>query len=170
MISNFKFRGLLKIVFLLFFLSACSEDDELVVENVHLKANVEGENFEVNPNTGSMWGEKRMSTIGTVDLAVKAEGEDGKSIEFFILNYNGKNIYPVGAGFLNDNWIKYSQSTPLGSWGASKSSIPTSGRINSIEITSDNGQKIEGIFTFEGQDTGNSSRKLVTEGDFLLEF
>ena len=168
MMSNFKIWRLVKLIFLVFSLSACSEDDELAMEAVHLTANVEGEKFEVNSNKGTMRGEKRLSAIGTVDLTVKAEDDQGKSIEFLIFNYNGKNSYPIGAGFFNDNWIRFSQTSPEGIWAASRSSGTSTILINSIEITSDDGQRIKGHFSFEGRESKDSSRRLVTDGDFDL--
>ena len=77
----------------MFLIAACSTEDDQISEENFFKADVEGERFEVNDFSGIISGEKRVSSIGTVDLAVKAESNEGKSIEFLILNYNGKKVF-----------------------------------------------------------------------------
>ena len=145
MYSKLKISKSLKLLSLVFLIAACSTEDDQISEENFFKADVEGERFEVNDFSGIISGEKRVSSIGTVDLAVKAESLEGKSIEFLILNYNGKNRYSVGEGFFNENWIKYSQDSPVRSWGASRSSGLSSDQINSIEICCNSGvQKIIG--------------------------
>ncbi len=121
-VSQMK-KSLVLLTLLILALS-CSSDDDVLSEDVYFKADVDGESFEVNEFSGLISTEKRMTTIGTVDLAVKVESTQGKSIEFVIMNYNGKNSYSLGDGFYNENWIKYSQASPLGSWGSVKILVP----------------------------------------------
>lgn len=76
----------------------------------------------------------------------------------------------MGEGFFNENWIKYSQDSPVRSWGASKSSGLSSDQINSIEIINDDGKNIKGVFSFEGREEEDETRKMITNGDFSFTY
>lgn len=161
-------KALLKFLFLSLLIFGCSGDD--LEEENYFSAQIDGEKFEVTEYSGIMESDKRISDFGTVDLFVKMESQEGKVIEFLILNYNGKREYSIGKGYYNESWMKYSQIEPAGSWNANRKSVNLHSFHNKIQIMDDNGKKISGQFTFQGHDESSGSLKTVTEGEFKIAY
>lgn len=117
---------------------------------------------------------KRLTEFGSINLAVKAKTAEGKIIEFLILNYRGANMYNIGNrtystgySFLNGNWMKYSETLPIGVWSTTKNEYISDRAF--IKITNDNGTYLTGTFSFNAQDEIGESIRSVSDGNFSLE-
>lgn len=138
------------------FISGCSENDDSEGREEFLTALIDGQEFSINKSNGSIKCEKQLTEFGTINLSVKVLSAEGKSIEFLIRNYLGKQLYSIGertnsveGNFTNGHYLNYSQPVPQEFWSSVFDNYSDSELQNYIEITEDNGSFISGKFSSE---------------------
>ncbi len=159
----------------LILLSGCNNDDDMVqIEQEFLKASVDGEEFMVNGSNLIVQCQKLTTEFGSINLKVKVETEEGKTIEFLVLNYNGKRYYPIGNPtpsldntFLNRNWMNYAETSPQGFWSTNHKNMIGDGDF--LEITEDDGIYLSGSFSFVALDAVGASWRSVSDGNFKIK-
>lgn len=165
------------LLFTLFLLTGCSDDDNaILIQDEYLITKVNGENFNADPQNGLLFAQKQITSNGTITLLAKVENEEGKIIEFRILNYLGKRNYPIGnrqfleqGSFVNGNLCNYMENNSSGIWSTENDIFHTGTLPNFVEITSDEGSYIKGNFSFEAHEKTGASAKMVSEGKFSLK-
>lgn len=171
--KNFILCSLIVIGVLIF--PGCSSDDSNAeIQEEFLTAKINGEDYLVGSSNSIIECKKRLTEYGSINLAVKARTEEGKIIEFLILNYRGANMYLIGNrtystgySFLNGNWMEYSETLPLGVWSTRKNEYISDRAF--VEITTDNGSVVTGTFAFNAQDEVGESIRSVSDGNFSIE-
>lgn len=172
--KTIKFNAIL--LFMLLLLTGCSSDDNVLqIQEEFLSARVNSENFDVETQNGLFFAQKQIASNGAITLLAKIKTDEGKTIEFRILNYFGERSYPLGnrqfleqGSFVNGNWSKYIEDEPSSIWSTENDSFYTGVLPNTIEITLDDGSYIAGNFSFEGYDRTGASSKMISEGKFNL--
>jgi len=149
------FWGTIKYIFCAIFLmqvASCSSNDDIGSGDEVLTAKVDGKNYEAS-----------ILTIGAVlngkILAIQGGTNSGETIRINITNYTGVGIYKTGDALTNVNSVSYITLTPLATW-SSTFNIGS----GTIEVHSENGSVVEGIFSFEGV-SGNVTKN-ITNGVF----
>lgn len=165
------------LLFTLFLITGCSDDDNaILIQEEYLITKVNGENFNADLQNGQLFAQKQISSHGAISLLAKVKNDEGKTIEFRILNYLGQRSYPIGnrqfleqGSFVNGNLCNYIEDNPSGIWSTENDIFYTGTLPNFIEITSDDGSYITGNFSFEGHEKTGVSSKMVSEGKFSLK-
>ena len=85
------------LVILLFalFLSGCGQKERELEKFSFLTTDIDGNGQQVSRFSGTLISKKRSSDLGEVSLAVKMRSDQGKTIEFLIVNYKEHKIYPL---------------------------------------------------------------------------
>lgn len=168
---------LITLLFTIISLTGCSSDDTVLpVQEEYLTARINGENFNVGSQNGLMLAEKQLTPFGSINLFAKINTVDGKTIEFKVFNYVGKNRYPIGkrqfpefSNPINGNWCNYSEVNPSGHWSTVNDLFSSGDSPNYVEITADDGAYIAGNLSFEGFEVSGASSKRISEGKFWLK-
>lgn len=107
---------------------------------------------------------KFFTNFGSVNLSVKVETEEGKIIEFLILNYNSEKVYPIGNlnytygnSFFFRNWMNYSGISTEGIW--STINYRNLDSENCVKITGEDVNWVIGSFSFVAQESAGESNK-----------
>ncbi len=144
------------------------------IEQEFLRASVDGEEFMVNGSNPMIKCQKFITEVGSINLLVKVETEEGKTIEFLVQNYNGKRNYPIEKYnpfidniFLNGNRMNYSETSPLGFWSTNHKNAIDNGDF--LEITDDDGIYLSGSFSFVAMDDVGASWRSVSDGNFKIK-
>jgi len=151
--------------------TACSSDDDNAEENNNgngngngngnatefLTAKVDGTDFEAAQDPAVIVA----ATINSGILAIQGGQNDGQTIRATINGYDGVGTYTTGDGLANTNQLMYVTVTPVASW-MSTFNIGS----GTLTVTSDDGETIEGTFSFEGFNAENNTTKNITEGSF----
>lgn len=148
--------------------SGCNNDDDMTqIDQEFLTAFVDGEEFMVDGSKTLVECQKMVTEFGTINISVKVETEEGKSIEFLVLNYYGPGIYPVGNNLLNGNWMNYTEPIPEGFW-STRNNIMGSDK-DFLDIRQDDGSYLRGAFSFEAFDEIGTSLRRVSDGNFNIK-
>lgn len=155
---------------------SCSQEDNLEIQEEFLNAEVNGEDFDVDGNSGVMVLQKQLTSLGTINLLVNGRTPDGKTVEFVVYNYNGERRYLIGrkssleqGHFLNKNWCQYSEETTGLFWSTVNTHHATANLPGFIEISEDDGTFISGTFAFDASDITGLDVRNVSEGNFNLK-
>lgn len=159
----------------LILLFGCNNDDDMIpIQQEFLSASVDGEEFMVNGPNPIVKCQKRITEFGTINLSVKVETEEGKTIEFLIINYLGNRNYPIGNlnspennTLLNGNWMNYTETSPQGFWSTNNKNVIGGGDF--LEITEDDGIYLSGSFSFVATDNVGESLRSVSDGNFKIK-
>lgn len=172
----------------LFFMSlaivACSSDDDGGDDGSNnnnnnngggelFTAKVDGATFSASTDPATLIGGTLSSSGGITVLAAQGSTNDGKFINFQIINYTGVGTYATGDDLSNANQIMYGelQGSTAVSW-ASNAIVALSGAIGpgEIVVTAEDGTMAEGTFSFEGYNGDDMTVKNITEGQFKITF
>lgn len=158
------------IYFLLLFtavaVSSCSNDDDNNDDEGQnnnnggtefLTAKVDGTDFEAAQDPAIIVG----ATVSNNIMAFQGGKNNGETIRGTINDYNGVGTYLTGNDISNLNSLGYITLTPVAAW-TSTFDIGS----GMIEVTFDDGNTIEGTFTFEGFNAQDQTTKTVTQGNF----
>jgi hypothetical protein len=158
-------KTLQKATILLFIiiLTACSSNDD---ENNgttdsgddYFTAKVDGTDWEAfrGPPDTVAWSEPHTGLV-----SIQGSDVNGQAITMNIMNYNGTGTYDfTSSGFIQ--FVVGPTQANSGSWVCNS----TSGTTGSVEITSVNGDSIEGIVSFTGKNLQDDSTKVISEGKF----
>lgn len=148
--------------------SGCNNDDDVnQIEQEFLAAFVDGEEFVIDGSNTLVECKKMITEFGSINLSVKVETEEGKTIEFLVLNYNGTGVYPIGNSLINENWINYTEPIPDGFWSTRNNIIRSD--LDFLEITQDDGSYLSGGFSFVAFDDIGTSLRTVSDGNFNIK-
>ena len=148
--------------------SGCNNDDDMTqIDQEFLTAFVDGEEFVVDGSKTLLECQKMVTEFGSINLSVKVETEEGKTIEFLVFNYYGPGIYPIGNNPLNGSWMKYTEPVPEGFWSTRNNMMGSD--IDFLEITQDDGSYLSGGFSFVAFDDIGTSLRTVSDGSFKIK-
>lgn len=163
------------IIFIITLAGCSTNDDAIEIREQFLTAIVDGEEYRVGGANPYIDCEKLLTHYGSINLAVKAQTEEGKIIKFLILNYRGPStylignrIYATGTEFLNGNWLEYAESLPAGVWNTKHNTFVSDGAY--IDITGDDGDYLSGTFSFNAQAELEENIRSISEGKFSIAF
>lgn len=152
--------------------TACSSDDDAAANNNEngngngngdgnasefLTAKIDGADFEAAQDPAVIVA----ASIGNGVLSIQGGQNDGQTIRATINGYDGPGTYTTGDGLNNTNQLMYVTLTPVATW-MSTFNIGS----GTLEVTSDDGDVIEGTFSFEGFNAEDNTTKNITEGAF----
>ncbi len=144
--------------------SSCNKNDDNNDEGEQnnngtefLTAKVNGVDFEAAQDPAVIVA----ATVSNNVLAFQGGKNNGETIRGTINGYNGVGTYLTGNDISNPNSLVYLTLTPVASW-MSTFNIGS----GTVEVTFDDGNTIEGTFTFEGFNAQNQTTKTVTQGNF----
>lgn len=154
---------------LLIFISACSKDDNRQdrVDEIFMSAKIDGIEHHMNSRTSSITARRVVETTGILKLEVEAISEDGQAVRFTIPAYSGKSLYTIGDNYMLPSFIEYSRVLPYGNWYCEHPGANESDK-NYIEIISDDGEILEGKFSFTGLNPDDNTFRKITEGKFKV--
>ncbi|GAA4236348.1 hypothetical protein GCM10022291_20480 [Postechiella marina] len=150
--------------------NSCSSSDDGPNKNSgeeYLTAKIENSGFEAAQSPVVIVGAQLANGI----LAVQGGDNNGNTFSLAIQNYAGVGVYKTGDNLTNGNLAQYLQINPLETW-ASNLATAAVGTLTAgtIEITLDDGEMVEGTFSFEGYNATTKSTKNITEGKFKALF
>lgn len=159
----------------MFILLACSNDDEgLEIQEEFLTAKVDGAEYWVGDTNPIIDCKKHLTDLGSINLAVKAMNNDGRIMEFLILNDRGAGSYHIGNrtyfpgnSFVNGNWMKYSEPISQEIWSTRINEYISDGA--SLQVITDDGTFLSGTFSFNAQGEVGESIRSISEGNFSIE-
>lgn len=164
----FTTRTAVSYCFLFLFLVGGSNDDRLnSTDEIFMSAKIDGIEHYLNSGTSSFTARRIIGASGLLQLEVRGISEDGQSVKFTIPAYSGKNQYTIGDNYILPNTIEYSRISPYGTWYCGHPGANESDK-NYVEIISDDGQRLEGKFSFTGLNPDDNSSRKVTEGKFKV--
>lgn len=148
--------------------TACSNSDDDAGDNNNnggngngaaefLTAKVDGADFEAAQDPAVIVA----ATVANGVLAVQGGQNDGQTIRATINGYDGPGTYETGNNIANPNSLMYVTISPVASW-MSTFDIGS----GTLTVTSDDGETIEGTFSFEGYNAEDMTTKNITEGSF----
>ena len=153
------------------FTTACSSDDDgngggSNGSGEYMRAKIDGASWSASTSFDTTGG--TLSTNGGITiLAVQGSDEDGKAINFSIINYNGPGTYTTGDSMTNTNIIQYVTINPVAGWASNVATSVVGGLTpGSITIASDDNGVVEGTFSFDGYNADDMTTKVFTEGEF----
>lgn len=152
--------------------TACSSDDDgnngggSNGSGEYMRAKIDGTSWSASTSFDTTGG--TLSTNGGITiLAVQGSDEDGKAINFSIINYDGPGTYTTGDSMANTNLIQYVTISPVAGWASNVATSVVGGLTpGSITIASDDNGVVEGTFSFDGYNAGDMTTKVFTEGEF----
>jgi hypothetical protein len=173
--SNFLFIGAM-FLFLAFTTSSCSDDDDGgSAGNAAagtIVAKVDGVDFQ----STEMLTTGNKVTSGPAD-AMTLQGTDnsGKGFNFLINGYDGVGTYTFGDGnavqviSVIGNYIEANASDPTNSqtWTAPYDNDSVRGEI---QFSTDDGENVQGTFSFTCKNPNDGSIKDITEGSFNVNY
>ena len=151
--------------------TACSSDDDNDGGNNnggndHMTAKIDGANWSASTDFDTT-GASLTSNGGITVLAVQGSDNDGKAINFSIINYDGPGTYTTGDSVGNSNLIQYITITPVAGWVSNGVTSLVGGLTpGSITISSDSDGVVEGTFSFDGYNADDTTTKVITDGEF----
>jgi len=164
--KNLKNKFLLIAVFTVFAFTSCdnnnddgggSDGDEF------LTAKIDGADFAASTSPATIIG----ATITNDLLAVQGGDNSGNTISFQIFGYTGLGVYATADALTGTNSIRYITISPsVATWDSSAVTSITGISPGRIEVTFDDGQTVEGTFSFEGYNASDMSTKVITAGEF----
>ncbi|MEM7186781.1 MAG: DUF6252 family protein [Bacteroidota bacterium] len=146
--------------------TACKKDDDNNDEGQNnqnnggtefLTAKVDGVDFEAAQDPAVIVG----ATVSNNVLAFQGGKNNGETIRGTINDYNGVGTYVTGNDISNPNSLTYLTLTPTATW-ISTFNIGS----GTVEVTFDDGNTIEGTFSFDGFNAQDQTTKSVTQGNF----
>ena len=130
-------------------------------------ATVAGSGFEASTDPTSLIGAGLSTNNGITIATAQGSTNNGKFINFSIINYDGPGTYTTGDDLTNTNGIMYGEISPLGTWASNGvTSIVGGLQAGEIVITSDSDGVLEGTFSFEGYNAETETSKMITSGSF----
>ncbi len=147
--------------------TACNKDDDNNDQGQNNQQNNNGAEFLTAKVDGVMFEAAQdpavivSASIGNSVLAVQGGKNNGETIRATINNYTGVGTYLTGNDISNPNSLTYLTLNPVASW-MSTFNIGT----GTLEVTFDDGETIEGTFSFEGFNAQDQTTKTITEGNF----
>ena len=153
------------------FTTACSSDDDgngggSNGSGEYVRAKIDGTSWSASTSFDTTGG--TLSTNGGITiLAVQGSDEDGKAINFSIINYDGPGTYTTGDSMTNTNLIQYVTISPVAGWASNVATSVVGGLTpGSITVSSDDNGVVEGTFSFDGYNADDMTTKVFTEGEF----
>lgn len=153
------------------FTTACSSDDDgngggSNGSGEYVRAKIDGTSWSASTSFDTTGG--TLSTNGGITiLAVQGSDEDGKAINFSIINYDGPGTYTTGDSMTNTNLIQYVTISPVAGWASNVATSVVGGLTpGSITVSSDDNGVVEGTFSFDGYNADDMTTKAFTEGEF----
>lgn len=150
--------------------TACSSDDDGDNNNggngngngdgnasEFLTAKIDGTDFEAAQDPAVIVA----ASIGNGVLSIQGGQNDGQTIRATINGYDGPGTYTTGDNLANVNQLMYVTLTPVATW-MSTFNIGS----GTLVVTSDDGEVVEGTFSFEGFNAEDNTTKNITEGSF----
>lgn len=145
--------------------SSCSKDKNNEEEENNqnntgtefLTAKVNGATFEAAQDPAVIVA----ATVGNNVLTFHGGKNNGETIRGTINGYSGVGTYLTGNDISNPNSLGYVTINPVATW-MSTFNIGT----GTLEVTLDDGNTVEGTFTFEGFNAQDQTTKNITEGQF----
>ena len=169
--KTIKLFKLLVMGVLVIAISSCSSDDDGDDGNnsgadEHVTAKIDGSDWSASTDFDTT-AATMASGGGSTILTVQGSDNDGKAINFSIMNYSGPATYTTGDNLANTNLIQYITVTPVAGWISNAVTASVGGLTpGSITITSDSDGVVEGTFSFDGYNGSDMSTKVITEGSF----
>lgn len=162
----------LKLLICVFLFTAlsCSDDEENVPEVMfYVKAKIDGSGYVAN--------EISVLSIGNALAVTGTKISANSEISFSLSNYNGVGSYAIGDNVNNESFIQYvirneSTNTISDSWQNNLVTSTLGGngpQPATVVVTLDDGNVIEGTFSFEGYNNDDQSIINVTQGEFRVE-
>lgn len=146
----------------------CSDDDHQdILNDIYMSVKIDGVDYNMDSKTSTLSATRIIGPAGISKLKVEAISADGQSLRFIIPQYSGKNLYMIGDNPMLPNIIEYESASPYGNWFCNNPG-PNDVQKNYVEITGDDGQIIEGLFSFAGQNFEDNSIRYITDGRFRL--
>jgi len=150
-------------------ISCSSSDNDPVLSDQYLNANVNGLEFNSDNNVASLNFTREIGPDGRVNLFVKANSADGDVMEFLIENYSGTGIYYIGDNLYNNSWIKYERPSTSEQW-----MVQPRGALNLnsnfIEVTLNEDNLIEGRISCRELKSAIDDIFGVVDGKFRLTY
>lgn len=146
--------------------TACNKDDDNNEEGQNsqnnngtefLTAKVDGVMFEAAQDPAVIVA----AAVSNNVLTIQGGKNNGETIRGTINGYSGVGTYLTGNDISNPNSLTYLTINPVASW-MSTFNIGS----GTLEVTFDDGNTIEGTFSFEGFNAQDQTTKTVTEGNF----
>ncbi len=130
-------------------------------------ATVAGSSFEASTDPASLIGATLVTNNGISTATAQGSTNDGRFINFTIINYSGPGSYTTGDSPQNTNMIMYGSVNPVAVWASNLASALVGGlQPGEITITSDSDGVLEGTFSFEGYNVEDETSKMITSGSF----
>ncbi|MEP2935920.1 MAG: DUF6252 family protein [Gilvibacter sp.] len=163
-------------IFLALLMTACDKDDDATTDPdddttaagaEFLTAKIDGVAFEAAQDPAVIVG-AQIGSSGSIQVLVFQGGTNaGETISISITNYDGPGTYVTGDSVDNASGANYITIDPLATWQSSFATAFVGGlELGEIVITSDDGEVVEGTFSFEGYNADDESSKMITEGKF----
>ncbi|MCG9970237.1 hypothetical protein [Christiangramia crocea] len=155
-------------LFALFLLIGCSDDDNQDFSNeIFMSAKIDGIDYRMDSKSSILTATRIIGPAGILKLKVEAVTADGQRLSFIIPKYSGQNLYMIGDNPMLPNIIEYETAEPYGHWFCNHPG-PNQVEKNYVEIISDDGKIVQGLFNFAGQNFEDNSIRRITDGRFRL--
>lgn len=162
---NSKIKFLLIAVFTVFTFTSCNNNDGEgggSDGDEFLTAKIDGVDFAASTSPATIIG----ATITNGLLAVQGGDNSGNTISFQIFGYTGLGVYATADALIGTNSIRYITISPVATWDSSGVTSITGIAPGRIEVTFDDGESVEGTFSFEGYNASDMTTKVITAGEF----
>ncbi|TBW26723.1 hypothetical protein [Gramella sp. KN1008] len=147
--------------------AGCSDDDLEFSDEIYMSAKIDGVEYYMDSKSSKLTATRFVGPAGISKLKVEIISSDGQSLRFIIPKYSGKNLYMIGDNPMLPNIIEYESAVPYGNWFCNHPG-PNEVEKNYVEILKDDGNIVEGLFNFAGQNFEDNSIRRVTDGKFRL--
>ena len=170
--KTFSFKTFFAMFILITHLFSCNQDDSDGTSNgaseEFLTAKIDGASWSASTDYDTT--EAIISISGNITvLAFQGSDNNGNAINLSLPNYTGPGTYKTGDSLVNTSQIMYVTINPsVASWMSNLASAALNLTPGTITITTDNGEQIEGAFSFDGYDGTSKTIKKITEGKFKI--